>query len=464
MAVKSSDQITIVDLTDGYSIMLSLDAVSLNGDISTLGTAQSVTVNVTAHKGGTKVVPTIGAPTCPANVTASVGSASDSVVPVTINFAAALNAAGRVTIPVSVDEITINKEFAFGISFKGATGAIGPGAYIYNINASPNAVVKAENGTLTPTKVTFSATRAQGTGTPAAWSSGYWKIEYTADGSTWTTETQPTAASASYQYTVPATARLVRASLCTNSGKTTVVDTQSVPVISDGATGATGATGAPGSGGADAYTVVLTNESHSFAAGVSAAVAGTATAKLIAYKGGTQVSCYAGASASATSISTGISGLTCAISNNNSQNVTLTFTATTSLTTKSGTVNIPVVVDGKSFTKVFTFSLSLTGATGKTGATGDTGSVGATGDAGEDAINMVITTSNGNIFKNSSGNTILTAHVYKAGAEVTGNALTALGTIKWYKDGTYLSGKDGVNLTVNASEVSNKSTYTAQLE
>jgi len=219
MAVKSSDQITIVDLTDGYSIMLSLDAISLNGDVSTLGTAQSVTVNVTAYKGGAKVVPTVGTPTCPTNVSASVGSASDSVVPVTISFAAALATAGKVTIPVTVDDVTINKEFAFGISFKGATGA-----------------------------------------------------------------------------------------------------------------------------------------------------------------------------------------------------------------------------------------------TGETGPKGDTGA------DGEDAILLKITTSAGDIFKNSSSSTTLTAHVYVGGAEVTGATLTALGTAKWYKDGSYMSGKDGVSLTVNASDINSKSTYEARLE
>lgn len=83
MAVKSSDQITIADITDGYSITLSMDAVSLNGSTTTLGTAQSVTVNVIAHRGHDQIVPVVGAPTCPANVSASVGQAVNSVVPVT---------------------------------------------------------------------------------------------------------------------------------------------------------------------------------------------------------------------------------------------------------------------------------------------------------------------------------------------------------------------------------------------
>ena len=65
----------------------------------------------------------------------------------------------------------------------------------------------------------------------------------------------------------------------------------------------------------------------------------------------------------------------------------------------------------------------------------------------------------------SAVETVLTAHVYQGGVEVTGSALTALGTIKWYKDGssTALS-TTGPTLTISAGDVTNKATYIAQLE
>ena len=127
MAVKSSDQITIVDLTDAYSINLSMDAVSLNGGVSTLGTAQTVTINVSAFRGSEQLTPTVAKPTASdsTNVTASVGSASGHLVPVTISFAAATTASGKVSIPVTVEGVTITKEFAYSISFKGNPGANG---------------------------------------------------------------------------------------------------------------------------------------------------------------------------------------------------------------------------------------------------------------------------------------------------------------------------------------------------
>ena len=90
---------------------------------------------------------------------------------------------------------------------------------------------------------------------------------------------------------------------------------------------------------------------------------------------------------------------------------------------------------------------------------------GATGAPGADAITMSITSSNGTIFKNTAISTTLTAHVYQAGAELNTTQIAALGTIKWYKDGssTALS-TTGVTLNISAGDVTDKATYIAQLE
>ena len=89
---------------------------------------------------------------------------------------------------------------------------------------------------------------------------------------------------------------------------------------------------------------------------------------------------------------------------------------------------------------------------------------GADGQDGADALTLVITSSNGDIFKNTAIATTLTALVYKGGAEVTGSALTALGTIKWYKDGGMEAVATGQTLTITAGQVQTKATYIAQLE
>ena len=77
---------------------------------------------------------------------------------------------------------------------------------------------------------------------------------------------------------------------------------------------------------------------------------------------------------------------------------------------------------------------------------------------------MDVVSSNGLIFKNTAVTTVLTANVYKGGVPVTGATLTALGTIKWYKDGTLMSGVTGSTLSVSAADVLDKATFLASLE
>jgi len=171
--------------------------------------------------------------------------------------------------------------------------------------------------------------------------------------------------------------------------------------------------GADGDDGEDAYTVILTNDNHTFAAGTSAAIATSTTCSIIAYKGDTQVSCYAGSSSSATSISTGTTGITCSISNNNSTNVSLTISVTTSLTTKNGTFTIPVVVDGHTFNKVFTFSLAIQGVS----VTNIT-STNNTEDGGTSTVTVTLSDGTTKTFTVKNGETGSTAEWYY-GADLT---------------------------------------------
>ena len=450
MAVKAADQVTVLDLTDGLDVDLSTNSFSMTATATNkLNVAKTCVIVVNVARGNEQIIPTsVTVGTLPANVTASVGTLSTATT-ITVNFGADLAADGSFEITVGVDELTYVKTFSYSIAFKGATGSA---AYQYVLNVSPAAVVKAEDGTLSPASISLSATRASGTGNPAAYS-GRFKVEKSADGETWTAVATSSANESSKSVDVPSDAKLLRCSLYLAGGTTTLLDTQTVPIVSDGQKGDTGQTGGTGAAGADAYTVILTNESHTFAAGVSAAIASSVAFKVIAYKGATQVN----ASVTQSAITGTTSGkITAAVTNNASTNTTITVSVTASLTTKQGVLTIPVVVDGKTFNKEFSWSLALTGATG---AKGDKG------DAGDDAITMVITSANGTIFKNTSISTTLTAHVYQAGVELTSTQIAALGTIKWYKDGseTALS-TTGATLTISAGDVTNKASYVAQLE
>ena len=107
------------------------------------------------------------------------------------------------------------------------------------------------------------------------------------------------------------------------------------------------------------------------------------------------------------------------------------------------------------------------GDTGATGATGPQGPKGDTGAAGADAITLTITASNGTIFKNNSGSTVLTAHVYKGGVEqsiTSAGVCGTLGSVKWYKGSSTTAISAAKSITVSASDVTNAAVYTCQLE
>lgn len=141
---------------------------------------------------------------------------------------------------------------------------------------------------------------------------------------------------------------------CTSGG---MHDEVTIAKVSSGAKGATGAAGK------DSYTVILTNESHTFAGGVSSAVAGDTTCEVIAYKGATRVP------ATINSITGQVTGLTTAITNPSTTSASSGFAVnvTTALTQKQGVLKVNLTVDGKTFTREFSWSLALKGATGDRG-------------------------------------------------------------------------------------------------
>ena len=131
--------------------------------------------------------------------------------------------------------------------------------------------------------------------------------------------------------------------------------------------GAYGDRGLPGNPGDDAYTVLLTNESHVFRGGVSAAVASSATTQVLAYKKtdlqSVTIVSVNGVAAKTTTTATGIAGLSFSCSALTGQ-PTITFTCTTAFVSPNGTIPIVVSVGGISFTKLFTYSIAFQGSAG----------------------------------------------------------------------------------------------------
>ena len=359
MAIKSADQISIVDLTDGYSVILTSDGYTFPGT-TTAAKAGSCTTQIIAMCGSEQVAATVdlNSITKPTGITVTKDSNATSPT-LTITASTSFTTADFVTIPVVVDgDITITKKFAVGIAFTGATGGKGD---------------KGDTGD-TGKGVASVAITYQGSSSNTTAPTGTWQ------------SSPPSVTQGQYLWT-----RLIF---------TYTDNTTSDPVYSVAKQGSTGGTGAAGG------------------------------------------RWYSG---------TGITG-----------------TSTTATVFSGSGVSSAVVGDMYLNTSTYnTYRCTVAGAASAAKwayVNNIKGTKGDTGDAGADAITIAITSSNGTIFKNSSIETTLTAHVYKAGTEVTGTALSALGTIKWYKDGGSTAVATGATLNITAGDITNKATYIAQLE
>lgn len=264
----------------------------------------------------------------------------------------------------------------------------------------------------------------------------------------------------------------------------------------------------------DAYSVMLTSEAYTFVGGTGGVGSGqTCTTEAVAFCGTNQC---ASVSVNASDI-TCPNGITATVENSGTSKVKITF-KTTATINAACEATIPIVVDGITMNKKFSFAVARTGNTGATGngiskaeityaasssnttaptsgwqstppsvsagqylwtktvftyTNGGTATQysvakqGSTGAAGADAISLTITSSNGIVFKNNTGSTVLTAHVWKGAVEqaiTDAGVCGSLGSIKWYKVGSDTAIATAKTLTVSANDVLNSQAYTCQLE
>lgn len=130
MAIKAADQITILDVTDAYSVMLTSEAYTFIGNTSGATPWQTCSTEAVAFCGTNQCASlTVVAAeiTCPTGISATVENSGTSRVKITFKTTATISAACEATIPVHVDGITVNKKFSFAVAKTGATGAAGRG-------------------------------------------------------------------------------------------------------------------------------------------------------------------------------------------------------------------------------------------------------------------------------------------------------------------------------------------------
>ena len=424
MAIKAGNQITLVDITDAYSVMLTSEAYTFVGGTGGVGANQSCTTEAVAFCGNNQCsVVTVDAKSivCPTGISAAVSNSGTSKVTIKFTTTATVNAACEATIPVSVDGITINKKFSFAVARTGNTGATGKG-----IKGTPVTEYVASTGNTTPPT--------------SGWSTSI-----------------PSVAQGQYLWT--------RVTTTYTDNSTSV----SYSVAKQGSTGATGTTGSQWYAGTG-----ITGTSTTATAFADSGVANARVNDMYlnTSTGNTYKCTVAGNATNAKWVYAGnIKGVqgdkgNTGATGNGISKADITYASSSSNTSAptSGWQNTPPSVSPGQYlwTKtVFTYT------NGGTATQYSVAKQGNTGAAGADAITVSITSSNGTVFKNNSGSTVLTAHVYKGAVEQTvadNGTVSGLGTIKWYKVGSDTAVATAKTLTVSANDVDNTQAYTCQLE
>lgn len=158
MAVKASNQITIVDVTDAYSVLLTSEAYTFAGDTTGALAGLSCTTQVTAYQ-GTQQCSKISVSTikCPSGISATISDNNTASPTITFKTTATISETCEAEIPIVIDEATFNKKFTFSVAKTGAkgdkgdTGASGKGITSTEVNYQASS-----NGTAIPTGTWFS--------------------------------------------------------------------------------------------------------------------------------------------------------------------------------------------------------------------------------------------------------------------------------------------------------------------
>ena len=349
MAIKSADQITIVDVTDAYSVMLTREAQTFVGGTSGVAAGQSCSTEAVAFCGtnqSQRVEVSAADIVCPTGISAAVTNSGTSKVKITFTTTETISTDCEATIPIMVDGITVNKKFGFAVAKAGTNGKDGTSVTVSNTSVKYQA---GTSGTVKPT--------------------GTWSDDI------------PTVPNGQYLWT--------QTKVTYSDGKST-----------------------------EAYSV--------------------------SYKA-----------------TNGTNGTSVTVSSTSVQYQT----STSGTTTPTGTWenSIPNVPNGQ-----FLWTKTVVNySDGKSTTSYGVSYKGTNGQKGDDAIILTITSSNGTVFKNNSGSTVLTAHVYKGAVEQSitdAGVCGSLGTIKWYKGSGTTPIATAKTYTVSANAVVNSEVYTCQLE
>lgn len=123
MAIKASNQVSLVDITDAYSVTLTSEAFTFVGNTTGAPAGLSCTTQAVAYRGTTQCSKvSISTVTCPSGISATISNNNTASPTITFKTTATITAACEATIPVVVDSVTVNKKFSFAVAKQGEAG------------------------------------------------------------------------------------------------------------------------------------------------------------------------------------------------------------------------------------------------------------------------------------------------------------------------------------------------------
>ena len=400
-----TDIVTLIKIKDGnggYAVALSNESHIFIGN-ETTAEVGATTCKVYGYKGEIRKNCTVGNITgMPRGMSVTIANNNSNEPTITINVNETMTTKnGTLNIPITVDDIVFNKTFSYSIAFTGKTGVgvskvdveyiltdsptTPPSSSDSNWNTEPptwemnkfvwsrTKTYYTNNNVVTTSPVMISGDPGEDAKSLKLTSSKYVVVydkngnlkdtndiqlnvvlENFADTITWTTNPSITLTGDNLQKTFSPTVFNNNNQVTISASASTLTDTLTIVKVVDGMDGE------PGTDGYNGYTVILSNESHIFLGNEKTAVAGEVSFNVIGYCGGDKVKTNVG------TITGAPTGMSTSISNNGTTSTSIKVSVTTALTTKSGTLTIPIIVDGKLFTKIFSYSVAIKGENAKT--------------------------------------------------------------------------------------------------
>lgn len=125
MTVKATAQETVFDLTDAYSIMLTSESYTFNGNTSGVPAGKTCSTQVVSYLGGTPMKSNISKVTCPTGISVSLKDNNTIAPTITFTTTATVKEDCEASIAVTVDDVTISKKFSFAVAKTGSKGDAG---------------------------------------------------------------------------------------------------------------------------------------------------------------------------------------------------------------------------------------------------------------------------------------------------------------------------------------------------